>query len=91
MFQRLRGVWQAASPALPPCILSKSRMRQRARTDLCGGRQAIGVPTATTWTRSLWAAVGHAAANCRWINGMSNMLLSSLRYPIAAVHNEGPC
>src|SRR5215467_7575793 len=27
---------------------SKSRMRQRARTDLCGGRRVIGVPTATT-------------------------------------------
>src|SRR5215510_9889889 len=33
----------------PPCILSKSRMRQRARTDLCGGRRVIGVPTATLW------------------------------------------
>src|SRR5215471_7415169 len=30
------------------CILSKSRMRQRARTDLCGGRRVIGVPTATS-------------------------------------------
>src|SRR5262245_3506176 len=34
--------------ALPPCIQSKRRMRERARTDLCGGRRAIGVPTATT-------------------------------------------
>jgi RNA-directed DNA polymerase len=33
--------------ALPPCIPSKSRMRQRARTDLCGGRREIDVPTAT--------------------------------------------
>jgi hypothetical protein len=33
--------------ASPPCIPSKSRMRQRARTDLCGGRRVIGVPTAT--------------------------------------------
>jgi hypothetical protein len=32
---------------LPPYIQSKSRMRERARTDLCGGRRAIGVPTAT--------------------------------------------
>ena len=28
-------------------ILGKSRMRRRARTDLCGGRSAMGVPTAT--------------------------------------------
>jgi hypothetical protein len=33
--------------ALLPCIQSKSRMRKRARTDLCGGRRVIGVPTAT--------------------------------------------
>ena len=45
------GIAQCAASSktrLPPCILSKSRMRQRARTDLCGGRRAIGVPTATT-------------------------------------------
>src|SRR5262249_19151771 len=31
----LRGVRQpASSPLLPPCIQSKSRMRERARTDL---------------------------------------------------------
>src|SRR5262249_40965549 len=29
-------------------ILRKSRMRKRARTDLCGGRSAMVVPTATT-------------------------------------------
>ena len=29
-------------------ILGKSRMRKRARTDLCGGRSAMVVPTATT-------------------------------------------
>jgi hypothetical protein len=28
-------------------ILQKSRMRRRARTDLCGGRSAMIVPTAT--------------------------------------------
>jgi len=33
--------------ALPPLILSKSRMRKRARTDLRGGRSAMVVPTAT--------------------------------------------
>ena len=41
--------------ALPQCIHSKSRMRERARTDLCGGRRVIGVPTATTWPRLLLA------------------------------------
>ena len=33
--------------ALTPSILGKSRMRKRARTDLCGGRSAMVVPTAT--------------------------------------------
>jgi hypothetical protein len=33
--------------ALTPFILQKSRMRRRARTDLCGGRSAMVVPTAT--------------------------------------------
>src|SRR5215470_19942335 len=41
MSQGLRGVRQAARFSLPPCILSKSRMRERARTDLCGGRRVI--------------------------------------------------
>jgi hypothetical protein len=34
--------------ASTPFILGKSRMRKRARTDLCGGRPAMVVPTATT-------------------------------------------
>ena len=33
--------------ASPPLILGKSRMRKSARTDLCGGRSAMVVPTAT--------------------------------------------
>src|SRR5437899_2621507 len=33
--------------ASTPLILGKSRMRKRARTDLCGGRSAMVVPTAT--------------------------------------------
>src|SRR5664280_2232297 len=33
--------------ASTPLILRKSRMRRRARTDLCGGRSAMVVPTAT--------------------------------------------
>jgi hypothetical protein len=32
-------------------ILQKSRMRRRARTDLCGGRSVMGVPTATVTPR----------------------------------------
>src|ERR1017187_977500 len=34
-------------PASTPLILRKSRMRRRARTDLCGGRSVMIVPTAT--------------------------------------------
>ena len=33
--------------AFTPSILQKSRMRRRARTDLCGGRPVKAVPTAT--------------------------------------------
>jgi hypothetical protein len=33
--------------ASPPLIPGKSRMRKRACTDLCGGRSAMVVPTAT--------------------------------------------
>src|SRR6266851_1020614 len=45
MSQGMGGVRQAA---LPPLIHGKSRMRRRARTDLCGGRSVMIVPTATT-------------------------------------------
>jgi hypothetical protein len=38
-------------PALPPGIPGKSHMRQRARADLCGGRSAMVVPTATSARR----------------------------------------
>jgi hypothetical protein len=34
-------------PASPLPIHGKSRMRKRARTDLCGGRPVMVVPTAT--------------------------------------------
>ncbi|HZD48666.1 MAG TPA: reverse transcriptase domain-containing protein [Silvibacterium sp.] len=34
-------------PASTPLILHRSRMRRRARTDLCGGRSVMSVPTAT--------------------------------------------
>ena len=47
MSQGMGGVRQAV---LPPLIHGKSRMRKRARTDLCGGRSVMVVPTATTTT-----------------------------------------
>src|SRR5258707_9145629 len=44
-----------------PLILRKSRMRRRARTDLCGGRSVMVVPTATAIqkraSRKLWGRV----------------------------------
>ena len=40
--------------ASTPFILGKSRMRKRARTDLCGGRSAMIVPTATVGAQDHW-------------------------------------
>ena len=45
VFQRLDGVRRFTSP---PIIRGRSRMRKRARTDLCGGRSVMVVPTATS-------------------------------------------
>ena len=56
MSPRLDGAREASLSrwlALTPFILQKSRMRRRARTDLCGGRSAMGVPTATITERNL--------------------------------------
>src|SRR5216683_5268419 len=39
--------------ASTPLILRKSRMRRRASTDLCGGRSAMVVPTATVGTKRI--------------------------------------
>jgi len=56
MSPRLDGAREASLSrwlAFTPFILQKSRMRRRARTDLCGGRSAMGVPTATvSWNPS---------------------------------------
>src|SRR5215831_3826719 len=52
-------VEQTAVPefAFAPFILQKSRMRRRARTDLCGGRSVRIVPTATV------TEIGHSEAD----------------------------
>jgi hypothetical protein len=46
MSQGMGGVWQAV---LPPMIHGKSRMRKRARTDLCGGAISDGRPYRDTY------------------------------------------
>ena len=50
MSQRLDGVRgeNCSRVVFAPFILQKSRMRRRARTDLCGGRSVRIVPTATS-------------------------------------------
>src|ERR1017187_649866 len=47
-------------PASTPLILRESRMRRRARTDLCGGRSVMIVPTATVipGQKSAWEKCG---------------------------------
>ena len=55
MSQRLDGGREESLShglALTLFILQKSRMRRRARTDLCGGRSVMGVPTATITARN---------------------------------------
>ena len=42
-----RGYTLILLRASPSLIHGKSRMRRRARTDLCGGRSVMAVPTAT--------------------------------------------
>jgi hypothetical protein len=49
MSQGMGGVRQVVSPL---SIHRKSRMRKRARMDLCGGRSAMIVPTATAISTS---------------------------------------
>src|SRR5215472_7933686 len=52
-------------PASPPSIQGKSRMRERACTDLCGGRSAMVVPTATTEPLPNFPAQNHHQRNAR--------------------------
>lgn len=47
-FRSLEFCSHIRSNASPLDIRGRSRMRQRARTDLCGGRSAMVVPTATS-------------------------------------------
>ena len=75
MSQRLDGVREANRChgfALTPFILQKSRMRKRARTDLCGGRSVRIVPTATAIPKSGrdWRSVSELAIErqCRITN-----------------------
>src|SRR4029077_3317516 len=56
--------------ASTPLILRKSRMRRRARTDLCGGRAAMVVPTAT---------VIHMPNKRAGLNGSTQHLLEPTR------------
>jgi hypothetical protein len=42
-----KEAFQRAAASRDTTILRKSRMRRRACTDLCGGRSAMVVPTAT--------------------------------------------
>src|SRR5216684_6686147 len=45
--------------ASTPLILRKSRMRRRARTDLCGGRSVMVVPTATVTVDNMFSLIGN--------------------------------
>src|ERR1019366_3718268 len=47
-----RGYTLILLRASPSLIHGKSRMRRRARTDLCGGRSVMAVPTATVGQES---------------------------------------
>src|SRR5260370_29776428 len=68
-----------SAPPIPmhastPLILRKSRMRKRARTDLCGGRSVMVVPTATVIGSSVGLVPINALALTETIN--SRMLNS---------------
>ena len=52
-----RGYTLILLRASPSLIHGKSRMRRRARTDLCGGRSVMAVPTATVMDLAEWSAV----------------------------------
>jgi hypothetical protein len=63
--------------ASTPFILGKSRMRKRARTDLCGNRPAMVVPTATVisfWCKISIILVGALMSSFRIKNSHTNVL-----------------
>ncbi len=73
--------------ASTPFILGKSRMRKRARTDLCGGRSVMVVPTATVIltagvigsfrkNREAWVPARESVSNPYFVRGSSARLLT---------------
>ena len=76
MSQRFDGVREAnrGLGLLTPFILQKSRMRRRARTDLCGGRSVMVVPTATANCRNQGVS-----DNVGTVNPYLSVLLRALR------------
>ncbi len=59
--------------------LGKSRMRKRARTDLCGGRPAMVVPTATVGTLPIISGRGPTGIGellIGWIMGPRRELMA---------------
>src|SRR5260370_23361882 len=54
---------QVAQTTQPACIHELGEVHQRARRDLCGGRSAMAVPTATLWVlaRPAWPPAQCAA------------------------------
>jgi hypothetical protein len=67
--------------ASKPLILRKSRIRKRARTDLCGGRSVMVVPTATVIPvqKSGWGKRGFIEA-CLWAPGSAAVLARWARW-----------
>jgi hypothetical protein len=83
MFQRLDGVREANRclwVALTPFILQKSRMRKRARTDLCGGRSAMIVPTATK---------RRCQCDCRMLADFTGLILPTYSKAVSAPRGRG--
>jgi hypothetical protein len=56
-FQSLASYILILCSALTPVIRGRSRMRKSARTDLCGGRSVMIVPTATATVSQRWRCI----------------------------------
>ena len=76
VFPRLAFSILTLTLASPPLIHGKSRMRKRACTDLCGGRPATVVPTATItgiWrTEACQVLVNRIIGNLEYWEGLSD-------------------